>query len=87
MAYFALINEDNVVVNVIVAELQDFTGKPVTVAEQDTVATTVLNRFGEGRWLATSYNSEFRGKYAGIGDTYDAEADVFVQPEEDEDDN
>ena len=33
-----------------------------------------------GEWKQTSYNGNFRGKYAGIGDTYDAENDVFVSP-------
>jgi len=30
-------------------------------------------------WVQTSYNGSFRGKYAGIGDTY--ENGVFVAPE------
>jgi len=34
-----------------------------------------------GEWLQTSYNANFRGKYAGIGDTYDADLDEFVAPE------
>jgi hypothetical protein len=33
-----------------------------------------------GEWRQTSYNHNFRGKYAGIGDTYDAVNDVFVSP-------
>ena len=88
MAHFAQINDDNVVINVIVAELSDFVGEPVvgTAEEQDGIASKVLRQFGEGRWLVTSYNNNFRGQYAGIGYTYDAEADVFVPPEEDEDD-
>jgi hypothetical protein len=31
-------------------------------------------------WRQTSYNSKFRGKYAAIGDVYDADADVFRDP-------
>jgi hypothetical protein len=34
----------------------------------------------DGEWLQTSYNNNFRAKYAGIGDTYDATADEFVAP-------
>jgi hypothetical protein len=34
----------------------------------------------EGTWKQTSYNANFRGKYAGIGDTYDDVNDVFVAP-------
>jgi len=33
-----------------------------------------------GEWKQTSYNANFRGKYAGIGDRYDAELDEFVSP-------
>lgn len=34
----------------------------------------------EGVWIQTSYNHNFRGTYAGIGYTYDAENDVFLAP-------
>jgi hypothetical protein len=33
-----------------------------------------------GEWRQTSYNGNFRSKYAGIGDVYDAETDTFVSP-------
>jgi hypothetical protein len=32
----------------------------------------------DGRWLQTSYNNNFRKQYAGIGYTYDDDADVFI---------
>lgn len=35
-----------------------------------------------GTWLQTSYNSNFRGTHAGIGYTYDPDADEFVAPPE-----
>tara|TARA_R110000803_G_scaffold26043_1_gene62018 strand:+ start:1290 stop:1526 length:237 start_codon:yes stop_codon:yes gene_type:complete len=31
-----------------------------------------------GNWIQTSYNANFRGKFAGIGDTYDSKNDIFV---------
>jgi hypothetical protein len=34
-----------------------------------------------GVWKQTSYNANFRGRYAGIGFTYDADLDEFVTPE------
>ena len=37
-----------------------------------------LQLFGE--WKQTSYNHNFRGRYACIGGTYDAVNDVFVAP-------
>jgi hypothetical protein len=33
-----------------------------------------------GTWIQTSYNGTIRGRYAGIGYTYDAVNDVFVSP-------
>lgn len=36
-----------------------------------------IDRFG-GDWKQTSYTGRIRGKFAGIGDTYDAVADMFV---------
>jgi hypothetical protein len=30
--------------------------------------------------VQTSYNASFRGKYAGIGDTYDAANNIFSSP-------
>lgn len=40
-----------------------------------------LNSLGlDGTWIQTSYNSNIRGKFAGIGDTYDSAADVFASP-------
>jgi hypothetical protein len=31
-----------------------------------------------GTWIQTSYNATIRGKFAGIGDTYDVATDTFV---------
>jgi hypothetical protein len=35
----------------------------------------------EGKWLQTSYNGKFRGRFAGVGMTYDKDKDEFVVPE------
>jgi len=34
-----------------------------------------------GEWLQTSYNGNFRGRYAGIGYSYNKDSDSFVAPE------
>lgn len=70
MAHFAQI-ENGVVVNVVVVD-----------NEHEATGQDYLNSLGlEGTWLQTSYNGTIRGKYAGIGDTYDEVNDVFVSPE------
>ena len=81
MAYFAKL-EDNIVVQVIGVS-NDVCGEP-TLAFPETepagrafIANTLKL---EGTWKQTSYNNNFRGVYAGIGYTYDADADVFVAP-------
>lgn len=33
-----------------------------------------------GKWVVTSYTGSIRGKLAGIGDTYNADHDVFIIP-------
>ena len=69
MAHFAKI-EDGIVTNVLVVD-----------NEHEANGQEFLNSLGlEGTWIQTSYNGNIRGKYAAIGDTYDAENDVFVSP-------
>jgi hypothetical protein len=87
MAYFAQLNDDNIVQQVISLS-NDVCGEP-TLDFPDTeaagrafIANTL--KLG-GTWKQTSYNNNFRGKYAGIGDRYDAELDEFVTPEPVED--
>ena len=36
-----------------------------------------------GTWVKTSYNGKIRKNYAGIGYTYDANRDAFIQPKPD----
>jgi hypothetical protein len=66
MGYFAHIDENSVVTTVIVAT-QEFID---TNAEGD-----------PANWIETSIDGSFRKQYAGIGYTYDAQADVFISPQ------
>ena len=65
MSHFAKLN-NNIVTEVIVAE-QDFINSGV-----------VGDSF---QWIQTSYNGNFRGKYAAIGDTWDKVNEVFISPQ------
>ena len=79
MAHFAQLNDSNVVTQVIVIGNDDCGGGDFPTSEaagQSFIASLGLT----GTWKQTSYNNNFRGKYAGIGDTYDAELDEFVTP-------
>jgi hypothetical protein len=77
MAYFAQINENSVVTEVIAVnnETLDYLPYP----ESEPVGQAFIASLGiEGLFLQTSYNNNFRGTFAGIGYTYDAVTDVFV---------
>jgi hypothetical protein len=37
--------------------------------------------FGGGNWKQTSYNHNFRKKYAGVGDVYDSAKNKFLSPQ------
>jgi hypothetical protein len=49
--------------------------------DDDAKITSYCNSIGlSGTWVDTSFTGSRRGKYAGIGDTFDLVADVFVPP-------
>ena len=48
--------------------------------EEENGAQFCHDLFG-GVWVQTSYNHRIRKQFAGIGYTYDADADVFVAPQ------
>ncbi len=78
MAHFAKI-ENGIVTSVLVVANSDCGGGEFPASEpvgQEFLASLGLT----GEWKQTSYNSNFRDRYASIGYTYDADADVFVEP-------
>lgn len=75
MAHFAELNQDNIVIRVIVVandKILDENGQ-----ESEALGIEFCQKRG-GKWVQTSYNANFRGKYACIGDYYDEELDEFV---------
>ena len=82
MAHFAEI-KNGIVSQVIVVSNDDCAGGEFP--ESEPIGQAFIASIGlTGTWLQTSYHANFRGKYAGIGDTYDAESDEFVAPPVDE---
>jgi len=49
-------------------------------SDEDTFADRMFAETGE-QWVRTSYNARIRYNYAGIGHTYNAEADAFIAPD------
>lgn len=81
MAHFAEIDENNIVIRVIVVSDKD-TADESGVENESIGIAFCKSLFGENtKWVQTSYNNKIRGKYAGIGDTYDAAKDLFISPE------
>lgn len=68
MAHFAEIDSNNIVIRVL-----------AVANEYEEVAQDYLsNQLGlGGTWIQTSYNKNFRAKFAGIGDVYDESDDTF----------
>lgn len=82
MAYFAELDSDNKVLRVISIS-NDVCGEPtLTFPDTDAAGRAFIAntlKLG-GTWKQTSFNANFRSKYAAIGDTYDVVNDVFVAP-------
>ena len=67
--------EDGIVREVIVVP------DDLDATESDAAIESFIHGIGlTGTWIRTSYNGNMRGCYAGIGYSYDSEADVFVAP-------
>jgi hypothetical protein len=73
MAHYAFLDENNVVTEVI-------TGIDETELIEGLDPETWYGNFRGQTCKRTSYNNNFRGVYAGIGYTYDAELDEFIAP-------
>lgn len=76
MAHFAQIDTNNIVQQVIVVSNDDCGGGDFP--ESEPIGQAFIASIGlDGQWLQTSYHANFRGKYAGIADIYNADTDTF----------
>ena len=83
MAHFAELDENNVVKRVVVIG-NDISTADGPLGENDMHVdgeAWCQKFFKGGTWKQTSYNDNFRRRYAGIGFTYDAEKDKFIEPQ------
>jgi hypothetical protein len=78
MAHFAELNENNEVISVTVVHNNELMDDGV---ESESKGIEFLKHLGENRkWVQTSYNGNFRKRYAATGHYYDAERDAFISP-------
>ena len=69
MAYFAKLNSDNIVVNVVKVNNNVIA---IDGGEDESLGESFLNNLYQttDTWKQTSYNNNIRGNYAGLGYTY-----------------
>ena len=72
MAYFAEIDNDNIVTRVVVVA-DDY--------DNEAGSDWCEEFFGSGTWVRTAIDGSIRANYAGPGYSYDAANDVFVAPQ------
>jgi hypothetical protein len=72
MSHWAEVDQNNKVLRVLVGDNNDPAG--------DEGYQWLIDNLG-GTWIKTSYNSNIRGTYAGIGYSYNEEEDIFVTPQ------
>ena len=92
MAHFAKLDDNNVVLEVNALSNHELVTSKNTVDENGNVVVSLVESEDKGiafltawsgghtNWKQTSYNATFRGKFAGIGDIYDAETNEFRSP-------
>jgi hypothetical protein len=73
MAHYAFLDKNNVVIDII-------TGIDENELIEGLEPEVWYGNFRNQICKRTSYNNNYRGKYAGIGDTYDPVQDIFITP-------
>jgi hypothetical protein len=74
MAYYAFLNENNIVTEVI-------KGIDETELIEGLSPEVWYGNFRNQKCVRTSFNSNIRGKFAGIGDSYNSDEDAFIAPQ------
>jgi hypothetical protein len=80
MAHYAQLDENNVVTQVIVVSNDDCSDVNGNEVEEIGVAFCKKLLGADTNWKQTSYNNNFRVRYAGISYTYNEELDAFIPP-------
>jgi len=80
MAYFAQLDENNTVTQVIVISNEVINNLPFPESEPFGVGFCQSLFGADTVWKQTSYNNNFRGNFAGIGAKYDPVKDAFNPP-------
>lgn len=76
MAHFAKLDDNNIVTQVIVISNKDTSD--ANGVEKEYIGKAHCEKLFGGTWIQTSYNNNFRKRYAGIGMRYDPDLDAFI---------
>ena len=86
MAHFAILDSQNKVIFVTTVANEKITLNGLEVEQlgitflfNEIKIQNIYNQAVNAK--QTSYNAKFRNKYAGLGDTYDADKDAFIAPQ------
>lgn len=80
MAYFAELDQNNIVTKVIFVSNDDILDDNGNESEE--IGINFLEKlYGHRNWKQTSYNNNFRFRYAGIGYEYHEVPDGFSEPQ------
>jgi hypothetical protein len=74
MAHYAFLDKNNIVTEVIV-------GIDETELIEGLEPEIWYGNFRNQMCLRTSFNANIRGKYAGVGDLYNADENIFIEPQ------
>jgi hypothetical protein len=80
MAHFACLDENNIVTQVIVVSNEDTSDVNGNEVEEIGVAFCKKLLGADTNWKQTSYNGNFRKRYAGIGYSFSEELNAFIPP-------
>jgi hypothetical protein len=81
MSHFAQIGYENEVLRVSVVRNEDILDGNGNESEKVGIQFLKSVHGEATRWVQTSYNNNFRYRYAGIGMVYDNQHDVFLLPQ------
>ena len=81
MAHYAELNENNEVIYVAYMDNETITDENDNEVEELGIQHLHTHHGSHRRWVRTSYGGNFRGKYAGQGDAYREDLDMFISPQ------
>jgi hypothetical protein len=83
MAHFAELNENNEVIYVAYLDNQIIVDENGNEIDQLGIDHLLHHHGSNRKWIRTSYNNNFRNKYASIDDIYREDLDMFISPQPD----